>query len=57
MEFLGALGMAVIISYGGYHVIQGTTTPGTFFSFLAALLMLYACLLYTSDAADDSVLV
>ncbi len=42
MELLGALGMAVIISYGGYHVIQGTTTPGTFFSFLAALLMLYA---------------
>jgi ATP-binding cassette, subfamily B, bacterial MsbA len=42
MEFLGALGMAVIISYGGYRVIQGTTTPGTFFSFLAALLMLYA---------------
>jgi subfamily B ATP-binding cassette protein MsbA len=41
MELLGALGMAVIISYGGYHVIQGTTTPGTFFSFLAALLMLY----------------
>jgi subfamily B ATP-binding cassette protein MsbA len=42
MELLGAVGMAVIISYGGYHVIQGTTTPGTFFSFLAALLMLYA---------------
>jgi subfamily B ATP-binding cassette protein MsbA len=42
MELLGALGMAVIISYGGYHVIQGATTPGTFFSFLAALLMLYA---------------
>jgi|UniRef100_A0A7V6A0X4 subfamily B ATP-binding cassette protein MsbA len=42
MELLGALGMAVIISYGGYHVIQGSTTPGTFFSFLAALLMLYA---------------
>ncbi len=41
MELLGALGMAVIISYGGYHVIQGSTTPGTFFSFLAALLMLY----------------
>jgi len=41
-ELLGALGMAVIISYGGYQVIQGATTPGTFFSFLAALLMLYA---------------
>ncbi len=41
MEFLGSLGMAGIIFYGGYAVIQGTSTPGTFFSFLAALLMLY----------------
>ncbi|MFZ5453393.1 MAG: lipid A export permease/ATP-binding protein MsbA [Thermodesulfobacteriota bacterium] len=41
MEMLGALGMAGIIFYGGYNVIQGTSTPGTFFSFLAALLMLY----------------
>jgi subfamily B ATP-binding cassette protein MsbA len=41
MELLGALGMAAIIFYGGYNVIQGVSTPGTFFSFLAALLMLY----------------
>jgi subfamily B ATP-binding cassette protein MsbA len=41
MEFLGALSMAAIIFYGGYRVIQGTTTPGTFFSFMAALFMLY----------------
>ena len=41
MEFLGSLGMAGIIFYGGYAVIQGASTPGTFFSFLAALLMLY----------------
>ena len=41
MEFLGSLGMGGIIFYGGYAVIQGTSTPGTFFSFLAALLMLY----------------
>ena len=41
MEFLGGLGIAAITFYGGYHVIQGTSTPGTFFSFLAALLMLY----------------
>jgi ATP-binding cassette, subfamily B, bacterial MsbA len=41
MELLGSLGMAGIIFYGGYAVIQGTSTPGTFFSFLAALLMLY----------------
>jgi subfamily B ATP-binding cassette protein MsbA len=41
MELLGSLGMGGIIFYGGYAVIRGTSTPGTFFSFLAALLMLY----------------
>jgi subfamily B ATP-binding cassette protein MsbA len=41
MEFLGSLGMGAIIFYGGYNVIRGHSTPGTFFSFLAALLMLY----------------
>jgi subfamily B ATP-binding cassette protein MsbA len=41
MEFLGSLGMAAIIFYGGYSVIKGYSSPGTFFSFLAALLMLY----------------
>jgi ATP-binding cassette, subfamily B, bacterial MsbA len=42
MDLLGAVAMAAIIFYGGYNVIQGTSTPGTFFSFLAALLMLYS---------------
>ena len=41
MEFLGGLGIAFIVFYGGYNVVQGISTPGTFFSFLAALLMLY----------------
>lgn len=41
MEFLGGVGIAAIIGYGGYQVIQGHSTPGTFFSFLTALLMLY----------------
>jgi subfamily B ATP-binding cassette protein MsbA len=41
METLGGLGIAAIVFYGGYNVIQGTSTAGTFFSFLAALLMLY----------------
>ncbi|MEN6465453.1 MAG: lipid A export permease/ATP-binding protein MsbA [Syntrophaceae bacterium] len=41
MEFLGGIGIAVIVFYGGYQVINQTSTPGTFFSFLAALLMLY----------------
>ncbi len=41
MEFIGAVGVSAIIGYGGYQVIQGVSTPGTFFSFLGALLMLY----------------
>lgn len=41
MEFLGGLGIATIIFYGGYQVIKGISTPGTFFSFLTALFMLY----------------
>ena len=41
MEFLGGIGIATIIFYGGYQVIRGVSTPGTFFSFLTALIMLY----------------
>ena len=41
METLGGLAIAVIIYTGGSQVISGTTTPGTFFSFLTALLMAY----------------
>ncbi len=41
MEFLGGVGIAFIIWYGGYRVINGTSTAGTFFSFMAAVLMLY----------------
>jgi len=41
MEFLGGIGIAAIVFYGGYQVIHGVSTPGTFFSFLTALIMLY----------------
>lgn len=41
METLGGLGVCAILSYGGYQVINGTSTQGTFFSFMAALIMLY----------------
>ena len=41
MEFLGGIGIATIIFYGGYQVLKGISTPGTFFSFLTALIMLY----------------
>lgn len=41
METLGGLAIASVIWYGGYQVIQGTTTPGAFSSFIAAVLMAY----------------
>ncbi|OGP72762.1 MAG: lipid A export permease/ATP-binding protein MsbA [Deltaproteobacteria bacterium RBG_16_50_11] len=42
MELVGGIGIALIIWVGGYSVIRGEVTPGTFFSFMAALLLLYA---------------
>lgn len=41
MEFLAGVGAVFVIFYGGSKVIQGLDTPGNFFSFLAALLLLY----------------
>ncbi len=42
MELLGGIAAAIIIWVGGYSVIRGDLSPGAFFSFLAALFMLYA---------------
>ncbi|MDL2209547.1 ABC transporter ATP-binding protein/permease [Desulfovibrio sp. OttesenSCG-928-O18] len=41
MELMGALAGALIVYYGGMQVIDGHSTPGTFFSFLTATIMLY----------------
>ena len=41
METLGGFSIAAVILYGGAQVLQGTTTPGTFFSFITALLLAY----------------
>ncbi len=41
MEAIGSLGIAVVIGYGGYQVIHGDSTPGEFFSFIAAMIMAY----------------
>ncbi len=41
MEVLGGVALAVVIWYGGSEVIAGRSTPGNFFSFTTALLMLY----------------
>ena len=39
METLGGFAIAAAIVYGGYRVIQWGTTPGEFFSFIAAFLL------------------
>jgi subfamily B ATP-binding cassette protein MsbA len=41
LEVVAAVGIAGALWYGGSRVIQGDMTPGTFFSFTAALVMLY----------------
>ena len=50
MDTLGGLAASVILFYGGYQVIGGVSTPGTFFSFLAALMMLYEPIKRINDA-------
>ncbi|WP_316978417.1 lipid A export permease/ATP-binding protein MsbA [Shumkonia mesophila] len=41
METLGGLAIAVVIVYGGQQVIDEGKDPGSFFSFVAALVMAY----------------
>ncbi|WP_035104381.1 ABC transporter ATP-binding protein [Desulfohalovibrio reitneri] len=50
MELVGALGIGLVIFYGGFQVIEGESTPGTFFSFCAGLLMLYDPIKKMNDA-------
>jgi subfamily B ATP-binding cassette protein MsbA len=41
VEMLGGIGVACVIWYGGSKVLNGTTTPGAFFSFFTAMMMAY----------------
>ena len=41
IELLAGLGMACVVLVGGYNVIKGNSTPGTFMSFMAALAFMY----------------
>jgi subfamily B ATP-binding cassette protein MsbA len=41
METLGGVGAAAAVYVGGYRVLHGMLTPGSFFSLVAALFMLY----------------
>ncbi len=53
MELVGAVGVGLVIWYGGYKVISGESTPGTFFSFIAALIMLYEPIKKLANANSD----
>lgn len=41
MESIGGIGSAIVVFVGGMQVINGEMTTGAFFSFMAALFMLY----------------
>ncbi len=41
MELIGGIGIAVGIYYGGYRIFHDTLSPGTFFAFISATVMLY----------------
>lgn len=41
MEFVGGAGIAFVLFYGGNLVIKGSITAGDFFSFLAAIFLIY----------------
>ncbi len=40
-EVIGGFAFAAVIAYGGWQVVVGGTTPGAFFSFVAALVLAY----------------
>ncbi len=41
IDAFGGIAVAAVIVYGGARVIEGATSPGAFFSFIAAVLMAY----------------
>lgn len=53
MEVIGVVGVAAIIWYGGFLVIEGTMTPGAFFSFLTAMFMAYTPIRRLSGANNS----
>ncbi len=50
IEVVSSLGIAGVIGYGGLQIIEGRMTPGAFFSFMAASMMMYAPLKSLSQA-------
>ena len=53
MELVGALGIGLVIWIGGKEVIEGSMTTGTFFSFIAALVMMYEPIKKLTNANNE----
>jgi len=54
MELIGAIGIAFIVWFGGAQVIAGKSTPGNFFSFMTALLMMYGPIKKLTQVNNDT---
>jgi subfamily B ATP-binding cassette protein MsbA len=52
-EVFGGIGIAIILLYGGHLVISDKMTPGSFFSFVTAILMMYTPLRRISRVFND----
>jgi len=52
-EALGGIGVAIIIFYGGHLVISGQISAGSFFSFVAAILLIYTPLKRLSKVVNN----
>jgi len=53
IEFLGVLGMAIVIFWGGMEVIRGTATQGTFIAFMATAMSMYRPAKSLTDVNTD----
>ncbi len=50
IEVVSSLGIAGVVGYGGYQIVEGRMTPGAFFSFMTASMMMYTPLRSLSHA-------
>ncbi|MGI8650131.1 MAG: ABC transporter ATP-binding protein [Rubrobacter sp.] len=53
VEFLGAIGLSVVILYGGYLVVEGTTTIGTLVAFVGLISMAFQPIQALSQLYSD----
>ncbi len=53
VEFIGSIAAAVVVFAGGMRVVKGAMTPGDFFSFMSALMMMYEPITKLSNVNAD----